>query len=118
MACINPLKFLLNLKKKKTKEILCQISTMFSEETNSEIDDVYKALKSEEYDLPKFADWGESALKSGTGPAAPLIACQAGTLFHLCGLGLSFQEGYDAARKVLQEGFCYQKLMQHIDSLF
>ena len=113
-----PAKVFIESEKEKTKEILCQISTMFSEETNSEIDNAYKALKSGEYDLPKFADWGESALKSGAGPAAPLIACQAGTLFHLCGLGLSFQEGYDAARKVLQEGFCYKKLMQHIDSLF
>ena len=113
-----PAKVFIESEKDKAKEILCQISTMFSEETNSEIDNAYKALKSEEYDLPKLADWGESALKSCAGPAAPLIACQAGTLFHLCGLGLSFQEGYDAARKVLQEGFCYKKLMQHIDSLF
>jgi len=113
-----PAKVFIESKKEKTKEISCQISTMFSEKTNSEIDDAYNALKSEEYDLPKFADWGELALKNGTGPAAPLIACQAGTLFHLCGLSLSFQEGYSAARKVLQEGFCYKKLMQHIDNVF
>ena len=113
-----PAKVFIESKKEKNKEILCQTSTMFSEETNSEINDAYKALKSEEYDLPKFVDWGESALKSGAGPAGPLIACQAGTLFHLCGLCLSFQEGYAAARKVLEEGFCYKKLMRHIDSLF
>ena len=53
---------------------------MFSVEATSEIENAYKALKSEEYDLPKLVAWGESALKSGTGPAAPLIACQAGTL--------------------------------------
>ena len=113
-----PAKVFIESGKEKAKELLCQINAMFSEETNSEIEDAYKSLKSEEYDLPKFADWGESALKSGAGPAGPLIACQAGTLFHLCGLGLSFQEGYDAARKLLQEGFCYKKFMQHIDNLF
>ena len=113
-----PAKVFIESGKEKTEELLCQINTMFSEETTSEIEDAYKSLKSEEYDLPKFVEWGESALKSGTGPAAPLIACQGGTLFHLCGLGLSFQEGYDTARKLLQEGFCYKKLMQHIDNLF
>ena len=91
---------------------------MFSNETTSEIENDYKALKSEEYDLSKLVEWGESALKNGTGPAASLIACQAGTLFHLCDLGLSFQEGYNAARKVLQQGFCYKNLMRHIDNLF
>lgn len=103
---------------KRAKEVICQINTMFSNETTSEIQNAYKALKSEEYDLSKLVGWGESALRKGTGPAAALIACQAGTLFHLCGLGLSFQEGYDAACKVLRDGSCYKKLMQHIDNLF
>jgi anthranilate phosphoribosyltransferase len=113
-----PAKVFIESRKEQTDEVVCKLSTMFSEETSSEIEDAYKSLKSEEYDLSKFVDWGESALKNGTGPAAPLIACQAGTLFHLCGFGLSFQEGYDASRKILQEGFCYKKLMQHIDNLF
>jgi anthranilate phosphoribosyltransferase len=113
-----PAKVFIESGKEKAEEVVCQISTMFSDETSSEIENNYKALKSEEYDLPKLVEWGESALKSGTGPAAPLIACQAGTLFHLSGFGLSFQEGYDAARKVLREGFCYKQLMQYIDNLF
>jgi anthranilate phosphoribosyltransferase len=113
-----PAKIFIEPGNEKTNEVACQLNTMFSEKISAEIEAAYQALKLEEYDLPKFAGWGESALRNGTGPAAPLIACQAGTLFHLCGLSLSFQEGYDAARKVLQEGFCYKKLMQHIDSLF
>ena len=113
-----PAKVFIESGKDQVSEVACQLSSMFSEETSSEIDKAYKSLKQEEYDLPKLVDWGESALKDGTGPAAPLIACHAGTLFHLCGLSLSFQEGYDASRKILQEGFCYKKLMQHIDNLF
>jgi len=91
---------------------------MFSEESSAEIGAAYQALKSEEYDLPKLAEWGESALKNGTGTAAPLIACQAAVLSHLCGLGLSYQEGYDTARKLLEEGSCYKKFMEYVDSLF
>ena len=112
-----PAKVFIESGKEKTKEVLCQLSIMFSEETASEIEDAYKALKPEEYDLSKFVGWGESALKSGTGPATSLIACQAGSLFHFCGLSRSFQEGYDAACKVLHEGSCYNKLMQHINKI-
>ena len=104
--------------KEKTDEISCQLSTMFSTETTSEIEEAYKTLKLEKYDLPKFAEWGESALKDGVGPATPLIACQAGTLFHLCGLSISFQEAYDTAHRVLQDGSCYKNLMQLIDNVF
>jgi anthranilate phosphoribosyltransferase len=113
-----PAKIFIESGNEKTSEVVCQLSKMFSEKISAEIEAAYQALKSEEYDLPKFTRWGESALKNGTGPAAPLIACQAGTLFHLCGFGLSFQEGYDAARKILQEGLCYKKLMEYIDHLF
>ena len=113
-----PAKVFIESGKESAKEVTCQINTMFSNEITSEIENDYKALKSEEYDLSKLVEWGESALKNGTGPAASLIACQAGTLFHLCDLGLSFQEGYNAARKVLQQGFCYKNLMRHIDNLF
>ena len=112
-----PAKVFIESGKEKTKEVFCQLNTMFSEETTSEIEDAYKTLKTEKFDLPKLVRWGESALKSGTGPAAPLIACQAGSLFHFCGLSRSFQEGYDAARKVLYEGYCYNKLIQHINKI-
>jgi anthranilate phosphoribosyltransferase len=113
-----PAKVFIESGKEQANEIACQLNTMFSEETSAEIENAYKSLKSAEYDLSKLVGWGESALKDGTGPATPLIACQAGTLFHLCGLSLSFQEGYDASYKILKEGFCYKKLMQHIDNLF
>ncbi|MBT6602077.1 MAG: hypothetical protein HOB32_10565 [Nitrospina sp.] len=113
-----PAKIFIEPGNEKTNEVACQLNTMFSEKISAEIEAAYQALKLEEYDLPKFAGWGESALRNGTGPAAPLIACQAGTLFHLCGFGLSFQEGYDAARKALHEGLCYEKLMEYIDHLF
>ena len=113
-----PAKVFISSGKEKTDEVLCQLGTMFSKETSAEIEAAYQTLKLEEYDLPKFAGWGESALKSGTGTATPLIACQAAVLFHLCGFGLSYQEGYDTAKKLLEEGTCYKKLMEYIDSLF
>ncbi|SVB30412.1 uncharacterized protein METZ01_LOCUS183266, partial [marine metagenome] len=103
--------------KEKTDEVRCQLSSMFSGETASKIKDTYETLKSEEYDLAKLARWGESALKNGTGPAAPLIACQAGTLCHLCGLSSSFQEGYDAAQNALHGGSCHNALMQYISKI-
>ena len=90
---------------------------MFSKETASKIENTYKALKLEEYDLAKLAEWGEPALKNGAGPAASLIACQAGTLYHLCGLSSSFQEGYAAAQNALHGGSCYNELMQHISKI-
>ena len=97
------------------KELTCKLDKMFAEETASEIGDTYKALKTEEYDLSKLAAWGEAALKNGTGPAAPLIACQAGTLFHLLGSSPSFQEGYDTARNALYSGTIYNAFMEYIE---
>jgi len=101
--------------KEKTDKVLCRLSAMFTRKTASKIKSTYETLKLEEYDLAKLANWGESALKNGTGLAAPLIACQAGTLFHLCGLCSSFQEGFNAAQNALNEGSCYSALMQYIN---
>ena len=103
--------------KGKTDKVLCRLSAMFTRKTASKIKSTYETLKSEEYDLAKLANWGESALKNGTGPAASLIACQAGTLFHLCGLCPSFQEGYDAAQSALHGGSCYNTFMQYINEI-
>ena len=103
--------------KEKTDEVRCQLDVMFSEETASKIKNTYKALKSEKYNLTKLVEWGESALKNGTGPAASLIACQAGTLYHLCGLSSSFQEGYAAAQNALHGGSCHNALMQYISKI-
>ena len=103
--------------KEKTSEVRCQLSAMFSKETASKIENTYEVLKAEEYNLAKLVRWGETAIKNGAGPAAPLIACQAGTLFHLCGFCHSFQEGYDAAQNVLRRGSCYNELMQHISKI-
>ncbi len=103
--------------KEKPDEVPCKINTMFSQETASEIRDTYEALKSEEYDLATLAAWGESALKNGTGPAAPLISSQAGTLLHLCGLSASYQKGYDSARNALYGGSCYNALMEYLGKI-
>ncbi len=103
--------------KTNPEAVPCQLSTMYSQETASEIKDTHEALKSEEYDISQIASWGESALKNGTGPAAPLIACQAGSLLHLCGLSTSFQEGYDSARNALYGGSSYNTFMEYMNRL-
>ncbi len=112
-----PAKVFIESGKEKPDEVPCQLSAMFSQETASEIKDAHEALQSEEYDLKKLAGWGEAALKKGIGPAASLIACQAGTLLHLCGLSSSFQEGHDSARNALYGGSCYNALMEYMDRL-
>ncbi|MEE1551311.1 MAG: hypothetical protein V1244_06770, partial [Nitrospinaceae bacterium] len=97
------------------KEVQFDLEKMFLKKTVSEISSTYEGLKGEEYDLTKLTAWGEAALKNGAGPAAPLIACQAGILFHLTGSSLSFQEGYDTARNTLYSGTCYNKFMNFVD---
>ncbi|KMP11366.1 hypothetical protein UZ36_04765 [Candidatus Nitromaritima sp. SCGC AAA799-C22] len=101
--------------KNQPEKVQCQLDDMFLPETAVEIGDNYQALKSEKYDPAQLAAWGESALRNGTGPAAALVACQAGVLFHLFGFSPSFQEGYDTARNALYSGACYNTFMQYLD---
>ena len=100
--------------KENIDEVRCELGAMFSGKTASRIEAAYKTLKLEQYDLTKLTRWGESALKNGAGPASSLIASQAGTLFHLCGLCPSFQGGYDVALDTLNKGICYNALMEYI----
>ena len=58
---------------------------------------------------------GESALKTGQGPASLQIASQAGTLTHLSGLFATAQEGFDQALAVLESGTAYDSIMKWIE---
>lgn len=93
------------------------LQSLFDAETADTIASTHKNFKNQAYDLAQLAKWGESALADGTGPAAPLIACQSATLCHLFGLVDNAQEGYNAAYEILQQGNCLKSLTTYIKEL-
>jgi anthranilate phosphoribosyltransferase len=90
------------------------LDNMFSPKTCDLIKGTYQDLKKETATLEFLSEWGETALKNNQGPAAPLIACHAGTLCHLLRMLETPQEGFDAAQKILQGGTCYAQLMEFL----
>jgi len=90
---------------------------MFSKETSEQIQTAYQGLKSETSTLEFLAEWGETALKNNQGPAAPLIACHAGTLCLLLGMFSTAQEGFDTASNILRGGKCYPRLMEYLEEI-
>ncbi len=98
------------------REIRLSLDEMYPAETARKIRDAYAALKKETPRLELLAELGEAALKNGGGPAAPLIASQAGVLAHLLGRVANPQAGYGAAEQTLARGECHQRLMRYIDS--
>ncbi len=90
---------------------------MFSKKTHDQIQGAYRDLKSEKSTLEFLSQWGEAALKSNQGPAAPLIACHAGTLAHLLGFFSTPQEGFDTASDFLRCGRCHPRLMGYLDDI-
>ena len=90
-------------------------ANMFSVDTAKKIAEAYETLKKETAKLDTLADMGESALKKNSGPAAPLIACQASVLCHLFGLFPDPQTGYDAAEEILAKGHIYPPLMRYLE---
>lgn len=93
------------------------LQNMFSKETREQIQETYQGLKSETSTLEFLAEWGETALKNNQGPAAPLIACHAGTLCHLLGMFATAQEGFDNASKILSDGKCHPPLMAYLEEM-
>ncbi|MFT4578165.1 MAG: anthranilate phosphoribosyltransferase [Nitrospinales bacterium] len=87
-------------------------SEMYQKKTAKQIIESHEALKEIESKRETITDMGESALKTGKGPAAIQIASQAACLTNLSDIFKTPQEGFDAALKVLQTGVCYEKLMQ------
>ena len=90
---------------------------MFSEKTCKQILSAYQDLKAEKSNLEFLSQWGETALKNNQGPAAPLIACHAGTLAHLLGMFSTVQEGFDSAKNILSGGRCHSRLMEYLEEL-
>lgn len=79
-----------------------------------EVVSAYGEMKKETLSLAALAEWGEAALRDNQGPAATLIAWQAGTLCYLLGLYPSAQTGFDTARETLRRGTVYDSLMRYI----
>ncbi|MBI5428143.1 MAG: hypothetical protein HZA02_07690 [Nitrospinae bacterium] len=98
------------------REIRLALEEMYSAETARKIRDAYAALKKETARMDFLAELGETALESNSGPAAPLIASQAGVLIHLLGRVANPQAGYDAAEQILARGECRGRLMRYLDS--
>jgi len=90
------------------------LENLLSAETCDLVKGTFQNLKKETATLKFLSEWGETALKKNQGPAAPLIACHAGTLCYLLGMFKSPQAGFDAARNVLQGGTCYTQLMKFL----
>lgn len=109
-----PARIFIAVKGKETQELRLDLDDMFSADTARQIREAFQALKTETPRLDSLAAWGEAALKDGSGPAAPLIACQAGSLCQLVGLYPNPQAGFEAAAEVLKRGTCYEKLMRFV----
>lgn len=104
-------------KEKDTVEKKLNLQNMFSKKTCEQIQNAYQSLKSEKPTLEFSAEWGETALRNNQGPAAPLIACHAGTLCHLLEMFKTPQEGFDTARNILSDGKCYPRLMRYLEEI-
>lgn len=96
----------------EAEQMNLSLKTLYNEEAAQRIAEAHEELKPVESTLETIAKLGESALKTGKGPASLQIASQAGTLTHLCGLFDTPQEGFDQALSVLESGKAYEALMK------
>lgn len=102
--------------KSETQAHSLKISEMYQKKTAEQIVEAHESLKEIKSEHEVIAEMGESALKTGEGPAAMQIASQAACLTHLIDIFKSPQEGFEAAMKILQSGTCYEKLMRWVES--
>jgi anthranilate phosphoribosyltransferase len=99
---------------KEAKKENLFLKTIFNEETALRIAESHEELRLIDSTLETIVKLGESALKTGAGPASLQIASQVGTLTHLCGLFDTAQEGFDQALAVLESSKGYESLMKWI----
>ncbi len=97
------------------REIRLDKETMLDRESASRVAAAYQELKTSEASARVITELGEAALKGKPGPAAWLIACQAGTLFSLFGLARDPEAGFNRAMEVLSKGGCYDALMRCLE---
>ena len=97
-----------------TKQKNLSLKAIYNEETAKRIANAHEELKPIESNLETIVKLGESALKTGAGPASLQIASQAGTLTHLCGVFDTPQEGFNQALTILESGKAYESLMKWV----
>ncbi len=112
-----PAKIFIYAKEEPVREISLRAESMFNQTTAQKVREAFAELKGKPVELEELARMGEGALRDGSGPAAPLIACQAGSLTFLFGLFPNAQAGFDAAEAVLKQGVCLEKLMRYLDAV-
>ena len=101
---------------KNPDEMKLTLRSMYPEKIAATVAGAQQDLKKETLSLGLLSQLGESALKENRGPAAPLIAHQAGSLLHLFGRTESFAAGFEAAASVLQNGSAYAEWMRFLDA--
>jgi len=90
--------------------------SLYDSTTARKIGDAFKALKKIPATRESLAQLGEQALQDGTGPAAPMIAHQAGTLCHLFGILPDLPTATATAWKILNKGTCQNQLMHYVQA--
>jgi anthranilate phosphoribosyltransferase len=100
---------------KELEEIKLEAVSVLPEKFGREIQESYLDLKGRLSDVKTIATLGLSALEDGRGPAAAMIAWQAGSIGKLFGLFSDWEEGYIAAKDVLASGKSMKSLTRFID---
>ncbi len=100
---------------KELEEIKLEAISVLPEKLSKEIQDSFLTLKGRTSDVETIATLGLSALEDASGPAAAMIAWQAGSIGKLFGLFSDWEEGYVAAKDILASGRCMKSLTRFID---
>ncbi len=98
----------------KPEEKKLDYESVYDRATAQQIGEAFKALKEIPATRETLAELGEQALKDGTGPAAPMIAHQTGTLCHLFGIMPDLPTATTTAFEKLKKGTCHDQLMQYV----
>ena len=97
------------------EEIKLKATSVLPEKLGKEIEDSFSVLKGQTSDIKTIVALGLSALEGARGPAASIIAWQAGSIGKLFGLFGNWEEGYLAAKDILISGRCMKSLIRFID---
>jgi anthranilate phosphoribosyltransferase len=100
---------------KELEEIKLEAASSLPTKLGKEIQDSFLELKGRTSDLKTVTTLGLSALENGSGPAARMIAWQAGSIGKLFGLFSDWEDGYTAAKDVLASGKCLKSFTKFID---
>lgn len=97
------------------EEIKLEATSVLSEKSRNEVQDSFLKLKGKTSDVKMIVALGLAALEDASGPAAAMVAWQAGSIGKLFGLFSDWEEGYLAAKAILASGRCMKSLNRFID---